>query len=94
MTAEAGVPDWKAFVEHHRTLSTLFLLAIIFVSGLFDALVFKEKGWACATWIFGLIVLVFWIAHSWTTASVLSAAVVLASGLTLAVRYYLRIARR
>jgi hypothetical protein len=63
-------------------------LALLFASGLFDAAILKKKGLACVTWFMGIVALTVWISHSWTTASILAGAVVLASGVIVLIVYY------
>lgn len=80
--------DANAFVEHHPIVARVLLLAAIFASGCFEAFVLKLKNLACSTWFICLGALTAWIAYSWTTASIVTAAVVFASGLILLIVYY------
>jgi hypothetical protein len=80
--------NWRALFEHHGTAVGVLALAVVFASGIFDAVILKKKDWACATWFLGLVSLTAWIAYSWTTASILAGAVVFASGLILLIIYY------
>jgi hypothetical protein len=65
-------------------------LAVVFASGIFDALVLKRKDWACATWFIGLAATTAWIASGLTVARVCSGAVVFVAGLALMTMYYRR----
>lgn len=81
--------DAIAVVEHHASAMRVLVLLVIFASGCFEAIVLKSTL-ACTTWFIGLGALTAWIASSWTTASVIAAAVAFASGLILLTRYYRR----
>jgi hypothetical protein len=82
--------EWGAntVVDHHPIAARVLLLAAIFASGCFEAVVLKSKALACTTWFICLGALTAWIAYSWTTASILAGAVVFASGLILLIVYY------
>ena|SRR5437868_3551722 len=89
MIARLGLGlNWNALLERHGIAVAALVLAAVFASGFFDAVVLKKKDWACATWFLGLVSLAAWIAYSWTTASILAGAVVFASGLILLIVYY------
>lgn len=83
----AALSSDTLFRGHGTSLGVLALVAV-FASGFFDAVVLKKKDWACATWFVGLLSLTAWIAYSWTTGSIVAAAVVFASGLILLIVYY------
>jgi len=78
----------EAAVEHHPTATRVLVLAAIFGSGYFDAVVLKSKDLACATWFMGLAALAIWIAYPLTTSRILLGAAVLVSGLVLMIIYY------
>jgi len=78
----------NAVVDHHPIAVRVLLLAAIFASGYFEAVVLKSRNLACTTWFIGLGALTAWIAYSWTTASIVAGAVVFASGLILLIVYY------
>jgi hypothetical protein len=78
----------NAVVDHHPIAARVLLLAAIFASGYFEAVVLKSRDAACSTWFICLGALTAWIAYSWTTASILAGAVVFASGLILLIVYY------
>ncbi len=82
---------WGTLTRYHSTVVAVAALVAVFASGFFDAVVLKRKDWACATWFVGLVSLTVWIGYSWTTGSVVAAAVVFASGLTLLIVYYRRV---
>jgi hypothetical protein len=80
--------DANAVIEHHPVAVRGLLLAAIFVSGCFEAFVLKSRTLACTTWFICLGALTAWIAYSWTTTSIVAAAVVFASGLIPLILYY------
>lgn len=80
--------DANSLVAQHPIAARALLLAAIFASGCFEAFVLKLKNLACSTWFICLGALTAWIAYSWTTASMVAAAVVFASGLILLIVYY------
>ncbi len=65
-------------------------LAVLFASGVFDAVVLKRKDWACATWFIGLAATTAWIASRLTAVRVGTGAVVFVAGLALMTAYYRR----
>jgi hypothetical protein len=75
-------------VDHQHIAARVLLLAAIFASGYFEAVVLKSRDLACTTWFICLGALTAWIAYSWTTASILAGAVVFATGLILLIVYY------
>ena len=77
-----------ALLEHHPAVARVFILAVIFASGYFEAAVLKARGLACVTWFLGLGALAAWIAYPWTPFRICAAALVFLSGLLLMVAYY------
>ena len=69
-------------------LGAVLGLAVVFASGLFDALILKRKDWACAIWFIGLAALTAWIAAGLTVVRVSAGAVVFIAGLALMIAYY------
>src|SRR5579883_1528005 len=56
MIARLGLGlNWNALLERHGTAVAALVLAAVFASGFFDALVLKKKDWACATWFLGIV---------------------------------------
>ena len=71
-------------------LGAVLGLAVVFASGLFDALVLKRKDWACAIWFIGLAALTAWIAAALTVVRLSAGTVVFVAGLALMTAYYRR----
>jgi tellurite resistance protein TehA-like permease len=72
----------------HRDIWLGLLVVAIFLSGYLDAAFFRARGMACATWVWGLVILTVWITFPPTTARVWLGAAVFMLGITLVVLYY------
>jgi multisubunit Na+/H+ antiporter MnhC subunit len=70
------------------------LLSAIFLFGLLEAAVFKQKDWACATWAVGIVALAVWIIYPGSEIRILLGLLVLVSGFALMILYYGKSASR
>jgi len=82
---ERAVIAWMSINGKFEALGALL---IVFLAGLFDALVLKKKDWACAIWFVGLAGLATWIASGATTVRICAGIVALVSGLAVLIVYY------
>ena len=73
-----------------HTLAVFALLVAIFLFGYLEGVVFKQRDWACATWILGLMGLAAWIIYPGTVVRICVGALVLISGVIFMTIYYKR----
>jgi hypothetical protein len=73
-----------------HTVAVFALLGAIFLFGYLEGAVFKQRDWACATWILGLVGLAVWIVYPGTVIRIGVGALVLISGVILMTIYYKR----
>jgi hypothetical protein len=80
--------DENAMIERYPIAVRGLFLVGMFAFGFFEAFVLKSRTMACTTWFLCLASLTAWIAYSWTTASIIAAAVVFAAGLFSLIVFY------
>jgi|SRR5690348_2735679 len=81
---------WSAlhdFFERHVAVIGILVLALIFLSGLLDVVVFKQRGLARATWFWGLTALSLWVGVPFTKLRILLAIAVFVAGLGVLVTF-------
>lgn len=83
-------PIWSALYslfERHVAAVGILVLTLIFLSGLFEILILKQRGVARATWFWGLTVLSLWVGVPFTKLRILAAVAVFVAGLALLVTF-------
>jgi len=74
--------------DHPSPLLTILLLVGLLVCGWLEAVVFRRRDWACATWFIGLAGLAFWIASPLTPGRIWLGVITFICGLSVMVIFY------
>ncbi len=71
-----------------QTAVRCVLLALTFLFGLLEGVVFRQRDWACATWAVGTIALAIWIIYPGSAIRIATGIALIVVGFTLMGFYY------
>jgi hypothetical protein len=63
-------------------------LVMLFLFGLFDAVVARRRDWACAIWFIAVLGVAAWVAYPLTALRIVAGASIFLLGLALLAAYY------